>query len=67
MDFWESASGILYNRIYLIHAAYGGCSWEANVLNKAETYRGTGRKSNLKYEKWIFEECCVVILQAKRL
>ena len=39
MDFCAGASGTLYNQVYLIRAAYGGCSWGANAFNKAEMYR----------------------------
>lgn len=39
MDFCARASGTLYNQVYLIYVAYGGCSRGANVLNKAEMYR----------------------------
>lgn len=39
MDFCASASGILYNQVYLIYAEV--VPREANVLNKAEMYRIT--------------------------
>lgn len=31
MDFRASASGVLYNLVYLIYVEYGGCSWEASA------------------------------------
>lgn len=41
MDFSASASCILYSQVYVTYAEYGGCSREANVINKSEMYRGS--------------------------
>lgn len=60
MDFYRSASGAaaLHSQVYVIYVESGGCSREANVLNKAEMYRSCGQNLILKMKHGYGEMLC---------